>query len=367
MERWIILNKLSVILYIALICIYNEIPNFSWVLFALLVYFCINISLYLIKNTNLIKFLLILSICLIVYSNLKIQPLFFLLLPMSIFEIVSFFISKKWISWFLSLLPIFHLHHSLQPIYGLITFVSFIVFSIVDLYSTRLRFKEDQIDRMRSTIQKLSKKLNNHSEFMEQSEYTFKLEERNRISQEIHDKIGHSMTGALFQMEATKHLMGHNQEKALELLQNAINISKDGIENIRLTLKNMKPPTEQMGIHHMKLFIDEFSAKHDLKTLFVYKGNLDLITPIQWKIIQENVVEALTNTMKYADATEVSIEIYVMNKMIKTNVKDNGRGKVIVKKGLGIIGMEERTAAVNGKIIVDGQDGFSVTTLLPIE
>ncbi|ODG92316.1 MULTISPECIES: histidine kinase [Bacillaceae] len=367
MERWIILNKLSVILYIALICIQKETPNFSWVLFVLLVYFCLNISLYLIKNRSLIKFLLIISICLIVYSNLKIQPLFLLLLPMSILELVSYFTSKKWIGCFLALFPICYLSNSLQPIYGLISLFSFIVFSLVNLYNTRLRFKEDQIDKMRSTIQKLSKKINNHNEFIEQSEYTFKLEERNRISQEIHDKIGHSMTGALYQMEAAKHLMSTNQDKALELLQNAINISKDGIENIRLTLKNMKPPTEQMGIHHMKLFIDEFSAKHDLKTLFVYKGNLDLITPIQWKVIQENVVEALTNTMKYANATEVSLEIHVMNKMIKTNVKDNGKGKVKIKKGLGIIGMEERTVAINGKIIVDGHDGFSVTTLLPIQ
>ncbi|XRG76680.1 histidine kinase [Rossellomorea sp. GAMAL-10_SWC] len=367
MERWIILNKLVVILYLALICIQKEISNFSWLLFALLVYFCLNISLYLIKNRLLIKFLLILSICLIIYSSLKIQPLFLLLLPMSILELVSFFTSKKWIGCFLALFPIFYLSNSLQPIYGLISLFSFIVFSLFNLYNTRLRFKEDQIDKMRRTIQKLSKKINNHNEFIEQSEYTFKLEERNRISQEIHDKIGHSMTGALYQMEAAKHLMSTNQEKALELLQNAINISKDGIENIRLTLKNMKPPTEQMGIHHMKLFIDEFSAKHDLKTLFVYKGNLDLITPIQWKVIQENVVEALTNTMKYANATEVSIEIHVMNKMIKTNVKDNGKGKVKIKKGLGIIGMEERTAAINGKIIVDGHDGFSVTTLLPIQ
>ena len=69
------------------------------------------------------------------------------------------------------------------------------------------------------------------------------------------------MTGALFQMEASKRLMESDPQKATELLQNAINISKDGIENIRLTLKNMKPPTEQVGIHRLKLLIDDFNAK----------------------------------------------------------------------------------------------------------
>lgn len=119
----------------------------------------------------------------------------------------------------------------------------------------------------------------------------------------------------------------------------------------------MKPPTEQIGIHRMKLFIEEFAGKHDINIPFVYKGNLDMISPIQWKIIGENVTEALTNAMKYADATVISIDIHVLNKMVKVQVKDNGKVQYLLK-GLGIMGMEERTASVNGKIIVDGTSGF---------
>jgi signal transduction histidine kinase len=221
---------------------------------------------------------------------------------------------------------------------------------------------------MRIYLQRLSKNLHENKEYMRQSEYTYRLEERNRISQQIHDSIGHSMTGALIQMEAAKSLLSIDQVKAGELLQNAINISKEGIEDIRITLKNMKPTTEQLGLQRLKLMIEEFSVQHDLRMPFLYKGNIDLITPIQWKIISENITEALTNALKYSGATEISIEIYVLNKLIRVEVKDNGRGigsgKVV--KGLGIVGMEERTASVKGTIIVDGTNGFSVTTLLPL-
>lgn len=250
--------------------------------------------------------------------------------------------------------------------YGLIVAFSFLVLTMAERYISRVLKLESQNDQMRKDMQRLTKSLNENKEYIRQSEYTFKLEERNRLSQEIHDKIGHSMTGALIQMEAAKRLMGIDKEKSAELLQNAIHISKDGIESIRITLKNMKPPTEQIGIHRMKLFIEEFAGKHDINIPFVYKGNLDMISPIQWKIIGENVTEALTNAMKYADATVISIDIHVLNKMVKVQVKDNGKGAVLVKKGLGIMGMEERTASVNGKIIVDGTSGFSVTMLLPI-
>lgn len=92
---------------------------------------------------------------------------------------------------------------------------------------------------------------------------------------------------------------------------------------------------------------------------------MDVITPLQWKIIQDNTQEALTNTMKYANATAVSLHIEVLGTMIKAKVSDNGKGMQKVIKGLGIIGMEERAAVVNGTVIVDGSAGFSVTTLIP--
>ena len=61
-------------------------------------------------------------------------------------------------------------------------------------------------DITQEDYEKTLRSLNENKEYIRQSEYTFKLEERNRLSQEIHDKIGHSMTGALIQMEAAKRL-----------------------------------------------------------------------------------------------------------------------------------------------------------------
>ena len=191
---------------------------------------------------------------------------------------------------------------------------------------------EEQSDNMRSSIEKLTKQLHSSTEYIKQSEYTGKLEERNRLSQAIHDKIGHSMTGALIQMEAAKRMLGSHPDKAAELLQNAITISKEGIEDIRITLKNMKPPAEQMGIHRLRTFIDEFSAKNGMPVPFTHQGDLDRLTQMHWRVIQENVTEALTNAMKYADATQIFIDIHVLNKAVKAEVKDNGNGAVRFKR-----------------------------------
>ncbi|MNJ58503.1 sensory histidine kinase UhpB [compost metagenome] len=69
----------------------------------------------------------------------------------------------------------------------------------------------------------------------------------------------------------------------------------------------------------------------------------------------------------FCSQQKVSIHIQVLNTIIKVVISDNGKGARKVIKGLGIIGMEERAAVVNGTVIVDGSQGFSVTTLIPYE
>ena len=102
------------------------------------------------------------------------------------------------------MLPITIADESIRMTYGLIVAFSFLVLTIADRYISRVVKLEWQNDKMRKDMQRLTKSLHENKEYIRQSEYTFKLEERNRLSQEIHDKIGHSMTGALIQMEAAK-------------------------------------------------------------------------------------------------------------------------------------------------------------------
>ncbi|PEW05537.1 histidine kinase [Bacillus cereus] len=366
MEFWLTVSKLIVFIYIVFSYIHLNVANLPWIILTLLIYLSINIMISIFKKDTYNKGLILVSVGVIILFTWKVHPLFILFLPLNLYEITFHYIEKIWPRFVIMMLPIAITDENIRMTYGLIVAFSFLILTMADRYIARVLKLESQNDKMRKDMQRLTKSLHENKEYIRQSEYTFKLEERNRLSQEIHDKIGHSMTGALIQMEAAKRLMEIDKVKSAELLQNAIHISKDGIESIRVTLKNMKPPTEQIGIHRMKLFIEEFAGKHDVNIPFVYKGNLDMISPIQWKVIGENVTEALTNAMKYADATVISIDIHVLNKMVKVQVKDNGKGAVLVKKGLGIMGMEERTASVNGKIIVDGTSGFSVTMLLPI-
>ncbi|RIX51582.1 sensor histidine kinase [Paenibacillus nanensis] len=362
-EGWMIGFKSAVLLYVILST--YETDRGGWYIVMLLLYISLELLGYLVKGSHYKRLAAVLTVAFVCAAAYWMHPALILLAPMAVHSLADSIVRQRVFIFVLMLLPIFIVPDSIVFLYGLLACIAFLYNEMASAHMRRTDFLKKTVEELRADNQRLRKSVSEHGEYIRQSEYTFKLEERNRLSQEIHDKIGHSMTGALIQMEAAKRLQATDAEKSAELLQNAIQISKDGIESIRLVLKNMKPLIEQLGLNRMKLFVDEFSATHNLPTTLSFEGDMDRIEALHWRVIQQNVTEALTNTVKYARATAASVHIEVLNTLIKVNVSDNGAGAAKVVKGLGIAGMEERAAALGGKVIVDGSAGFSVTTLLP--
>ena len=130
MEFWIIFTKLLLLVYIATLAVQTNISNISWVVLAFLVYFCVNITLYICKNNNLKRVLHVLSIGITTAAYLVVDPLFSLLLPISMVELSAGFIGKKVTLLLISLLPILYMDEALQPIYGLVAVLSFMMFAL---------------------------------------------------------------------------------------------------------------------------------------------------------------------------------------------------------------------------------------------
>ena len=216
-------------------------------------------------------------------------------------------------------------------------------------------------------MDELSARLSAGTEYEAQLRYLSQIEERNTLAQKIHDEVGHTLAGSIIQLEAVGLIMENDTARAGEMVRNVTENLKKGMESIRSTLRAIKPASEQLGINRLKLILEEFTLNNRIETELSYEGRLDVITHIQWGILTDNMREALTNSLKHSAASAIRVKIEVMSKVIKMEVRDDGRGEAAVKKGMGIAGMEERTGAAGGKLIIDGSDGFSVITLLPLE
>lgn len=175
--------------------------------------------------------------------------------------------------------------------------------------------------------------------------------ERSRIAQDMHDKLGHTLTSLGIQLElATKFLQTQKYKEAEETLATAQKISAESFAELRRAIQAIRDDfdfneavnqlTERVGQEPQQL-----KVQLDMDTLQL---------PLQSKhelfcIVQE----CLTNVQKHSHATEVKVSVKNDNGKIKLTVEDNGVGLRADHKssgGFGIKGMMERASSVGGKM-----------------
>ncbi|MBC5995705.1 hypothetical protein EAI30_04650 [Romboutsia ilealis] len=197
-----------------------------------------------------------------------------------------------------------------------------------------------------------------------QSVESIKIEERNLISQKLHDKIGHTLAGSIMQLEALKIINQCDYKKGNVMLDNIIDNLRDGMDDIRNTLRRIKPEQGQININNLKLMLDKFTNKCNIDTNLKVEGDLNEINLVYWRAIIECINEVLTNSMKYSNGELINVEISVLNKIIRLYIKDNGCYQGDIKKGMGLLGIEERIVNLGGDVYFNNEDGFSNLIIL---
>ena len=242
-----------------------------------------------------------------------------------------------------------------------------IAISLSELYKLSLKTVSFEKETMmqRKKINHLEYEIKQEESSHNQTIYTARLEERTKISGNLHDKIGHTISAVLLQLEAIKFIMNSDKDKASEMLTTSIKTLRGGMDEIRVALRSIRPAEEEMGINRIKLLMDEKTKNTGFKFTINYTGDLNKITSSSWHLFYQSVMELSTNSIKYSKGSLITISINVLNKIIKLEVKDNGIGCTKINKNIGLSNIEDKVSSENGKVIINGEDGFSVIILMP--
>ncbi|GAB6167857.1 histidine kinase [Clostridium carnis] len=250
-------------------------------------------------------------------------------------------------------------------------FISYSI--IIYLYMDVLNKKRQAEEELKSSYRiereerhKLSQKLVYIDRYRNHNDVIEKLKDRNYIAQKLHDKIGHSVTSSIMQLEVTKAMIDKDREISLKYLNSAIKNLRLGIDDIRLVLRDIKPKDEIIGIENIKSLLYEFGSNTGIKNKLETTGDLSSINNEVWMVIEDNLREALTNICRYSKATEVEVIIEVYNKFIRADIRDNGVGVEVLKKGIGLRGMEERVKSIGGTIRFIGSNGFIISMIIGV-
>lgn len=190
------------------------------------------------------------------------------------------------------------------------------------------------------------------------------LEERARLSQTLHDKLGHNINGSIYQLEAVKLIMEKEPETAKKMTQAVIDQLRTGMDEIRAILRKERPKKYKLALLQLQQLCDECSQKGVEAQLHI-EGELSEVSERYLEIILDNAFEAVSNSLKYAKCTKIDIKIHVLNQMVRCSISDNGVGCEAIEDGMGIAGMRKRVREVNGILDFETELGFTINILLP--
>ncbi|ONI73280.1 hypothetical protein ALI144C_46065 [Actinosynnema sp. ALI-1.44] len=179
--------------------------------------------------------------------------------------------------------------------------------------------------------------------------------ERLRISRELHDVLVHHMSVINIQAGAAM-LRPARTSEALTVIKQA---SREALDEVRSTIGVLRAP----GLRH----IDELLDRVRTDGLVVNKRVRGLsVLPVDvdqaaYRIVQE----ALTNVVRHAAATRVTVRLDCRPEEVTVQIHDNGKGGD-VSPGNGLTGMRERVTALGGDLRTSGAVGFLVQARIPL-
>jgi len=201
-------------------------------------------------------------------------------------------------------------------------------------------------------------------------------DERKRISQEIHDDSIQRLAGVasiaqLFSQD--KHLVEYPvlKQRATSIRDTIISISQD----LRRLSIGLRPTVlDDLGlVPAIYWLVDSFQQESGVNAQAEIIGDMQdvdkKITVLIFRIVQE----ALNNARRHSQATEIRVTLRFTSKTIRATIKDNGKGfilprdydKLMTEGRLGLIGMQQRTQALNGIFNIYSEPGKG--TLISVE
>jgi signal transduction histidine kinase len=197
----------------------------------------------------------------------------------------------------------------------------------------------------------------------EQLAQSTRTEERLRIARDLHDTLGHHLTALSIQLDvATRRA----ESTSAEHIREAHAIARLLLSDVRAVVGELRSGGDLDLGARMKLLCRDYGD------LTVHPDIPDRLRPMRAdraEVLLRCAQEAITNTLKHAQAKTLRVHIVQTNSATVLRMRDDGRGTNQVNAGHGLTGMRERVEALGGRVELasDAGSGFSISILVPLE
>jgi signal transduction histidine kinase len=213
-----------------------------------------------------------------------------------------------------------------------------------------------ELEAQRQALQRVSLRLVNAQE-----------EERRRISRELHDELGQALTALKINLDVARRAIPADASKLNQSVHEASSLAVQTLETARnLSLELHPAILDDLGlVAALRWEIDRFEQRTGQRVHFK-TGLNDIALRAELEITLYRIItEALTNVARHAQATDISVELYIENRRLTLKVEDDGIGfdaagwfsSPAERQSLGLVGMRERAELLGGQLEVNSKPG----------
>ncbi len=229
-------------------------------------------------------------------------------------------------------------------------------------------------------IRKLNEQLNQANDqlrdYAVNMERMAQMRERNRLAREIHDTLGHTLTGIIMGADAGLALLDVAPEESRKRIQAVAQTARNGLTDVRRSITALRPDTlERYSLAQaLEELVENFRLTTSAQITYCQEaGKLNLDSDEEdalYRVVQEG----MTNAVRHGKADRVAIRVTRAADVVTVSVRDNGTGCDKLEEGFGLRHMRERLEMLGGTLSCgnldhnaqDGYTGFYITVELSV-
>jgi signal transduction histidine kinase len=210
-------------------------------------------------------------------------------------------------------------------------------------------------------------------ELAEQARHAGALEERERLSRELHDTLAQSFTSVVTHLEAADQALDDRPAEARRHLYTARRTARDGLGDVRRSVHALRPDLlEHSGLQEaLDRVVRRWSAETGVLAELRTTGRSVALRPDAETALLRTAQEALTNVARHARASRVVVSLSYLEDLVTLDVDDDGVGfhgtpQPRADGGFGLVAIGERVAAVGGELSVEAAAGQGTTVAVQV-
>jgi signal transduction histidine kinase len=197
-------------------------------------------------------------------------------------------------------------------------------------------------------------------------------EERKKLSRELHDHVGQTLTALRMELGRIDRLRTADDTRLAEAVGESRTLVDDVVRTVRDLALGLRPSMlDDFGLQPaLEWHLRDFSRRYDLPVDLSVKGGFDGLSDQHRTCVYRVVQEALTNCVRHSGAKRIKVVVCGGSDGLDITLSDDGVGldPARQRRGLGLRGIEERVRELDGVMSIRSAagQGTTLTVRLPL-